>query len=256
MAKEKVVLAYSGGLDTSIMIRWLIDHYNCDVICVCANLGQADELDGLEAKAKASGAVKVFVEDLQDEFVNEYVLPTLQAGAIYERRYLLGTSFGRPLIASASRNCLKEGASMLAHGATGKGNDQVRFELTYMALAPHLKIIAPWKSPLWDMHSREACIAYADKHGIPVSQAKKEFILKIVIFGISHEGGEIEHVEQEVNQDVYTLSRPLMQAADQADDITLVFEKGVPVSLNGEHLSLLNILKRLNDLGARHILVK
>lgn len=254
MAKEKVVLAYSGGLDTSIMIRWLIDHYNCDVICVCANLGQADELDGLEAKAKASGAVKVFVEDLQDEFVNDYVLPTLQAGAIYERRYLLGTSFGRPLIAKRQVEiALQEGASMLAHGATGKGNDQVRFELTYMALAPHLKIIAPWKSPLWDMHSREACIAYADKHGIPVSQAKKRIYSEDRnIWHISHEGGEIEHVEQEVNQDVYTLSRPLMQAADQADDITLVFEKGVPVSLNGEHLSLLNILKRLNTLGARH----
>ena len=172
MAKEKVVLAYSGGLDTSIMIRWLKDHYDCDVICVCGNLGQAEELDGLEEKAKASGASKVFIEDLQDVFVNDYMLPTLQAGAIYERRYLLGTSFGRPLIAKRQVDiALQEGATMVAHGATGKGNDQVRFELTYMALAPQLKIIAPWKDAKWTLHSREDCIAYADQHGIPVPQA-------------------------------------------------------------------------------------
>eukprot|EP01047_Picozoa_sp_COSAG01_P004031 COSAG01_NODE_128_length_24936_cov_324.347264_15_plen_404_part_00 len=254
MAKEKVVLAYSGGLDTSIMIQWLKDHYDCEVICLCANLGQAEELDGLEEKAMASGASKVFVEDLQDVFVNDYILPTLQAGAIYERRYLLGTSFGRPLIAKRQVEiALQEGATMVAHGATGKGNDQVRFELTYMALAPQLKIIAPWKDAKWDLHSREDCIAYADKHGIPVPQAKERIYSEDRnVWHISHEGGEIERLGEQVQDRVYTLSVPLEQAPDHADEIELAFEKGKPVSLNGETLGLLELLRRLNDLGAKH----
>ncbi|MEK9658190.1 MAG: argininosuccinate synthase [bacterium] len=254
MAKEKVVLAYSGGLDTSIMIRWLKDHYDCEVICLCANLGQAEELDGLEEKAMASGASKVFVEDLQDVFVNDYILPTLQAGAIYERRYLLGTSFGRPLIAKRQVDiALQEGATMVAHGATGKGNDQVRFELTYMALAPQLNIIAPWKDPQWTLHSREDCIAYADQHGIPVPQAKERIYSEDRnVWHISHEGGEIESLAEVVQDRVYTLSVPLEQAPDQADEIDIAFEKGRPVSINGETLGLLDLLRRLNDLGAKH----
>ena len=154
---EKVVLAYSGGLDTSIMITWLKEEYQCEVICVCADLGQEDELDGLEEKALKTGASKLFIEDLREEFITDFIYPTLKAGAIYEGKYLLGTSFGRPLIAQRMVEIAEqEGASMVAHGATGKGNDQVRFELTFMALAPHLKIIAPWKDPKWDLHSREA----------------------------------------------------------------------------------------------------
>ena len=165
--KHKVVLAYSGGLDTSVMIPWLKEHYDCDVIAMCANLGQADELDGLEEKALQTGASNVFVEDLRDTFITDYIYPTLRAGAIYERQYLLGTSFGRPLIAKRQVEIAQqEGATMVAHGATGKGNDQVRFELTFMALAPELTIIAPWKDDQWTLHSREDCLAYADEKGI------------------------------------------------------------------------------------------
>ena len=185
--KHKVVLAYSGGLDTSVMIPWLKEHYDCDVIAMCANLGQADELDGLEEKALQTGASKVFVEDLRDTFITDYIYPTLRAGAIYERQYLLGTSFGRPLIAKRQVEIAQqEGATMVAHGATGKGNDQVRFELTFMALAPELTIIAPWKDDQWTLHSREDCLAYADEKGIPVTQSKNVFIQRIETFGTFH----------------------------------------------------------------------
>ena len=254
MAKEKVVLAYSGGLDTSIMIHWLKENYDCEVICLCANLGQAEELDGLEAKALASGASQVFIEDLQETFVNDYILPTLKAGAVYERHYLLGTSFGRPLIAKRQVEiALQEGATMLAHGATGKGNDQVRFELTYMALAPQLKVIAPWKDAKWTLHSREDCIAYADQHGIPVEQAKKRIYSEDRnVWHISHEGGELESLSERVNDAVYTLSSPVEEAPDQAEEIRIAFEKGKPVSLNGQRLSFLEMIRALNLLGGKH----
>ncbi|MBD3392066.1 MAG: argininosuccinate synthase, partial [Chitinivibrionales bacterium] len=165
---DKCVLAYSGGLDTSVMIPWIKETYGCEIIAMCADLGQGEELDGLEAKARKTGASKVYIEDLRQEFVREYIFPALKAGAVYESTYLLGTSFARPIIAKRQVEIAHtEGAAMVAHGATGKGNDQVRFELTYMALDPSLGIIAPWKDPRWTLHSREDCIAYAEKHGIP-----------------------------------------------------------------------------------------
>ncbi|MDD5673805.1 MAG: argininosuccinate synthase, partial [Chitinivibrionales bacterium] len=191
MNKEKVVLLYSGGLDTSVMIQWLKDNYQCEVIAVCADLGQEEELAGLNEKALKTGAAKLYIEDLRKEFITEYIYPTLKAGAVYEGAYLLGTSFARPLIAKrAVEIALKEGATAIAHGATGKGNDQVRFELTIMALAPQLKIISPWKDPKWDMHSREEMLEYAARHNIPVAQSKKRIYSEDRnIWHISHEGG-------------------------------------------------------------------
>ncbi|MBD3244151.1 MAG: argininosuccinate synthase, partial [Chitinivibrionales bacterium] len=206
---KKCVLAYSGGLDTSVMLRWIKETYDCEVIAMCSNLGQAEELEGLEEKALATGASKVYVEDQREEFITGYIYPTLRAGAIYEHNYLLGTSFARPLIAKRQVEIAQqEGATMVAHGATGKGNDQVRFELTYMALDPTLQIIAPWKDPKWDLHSREDCIAYAQEHGIPVSQTKEKIYSEDRnIWHISHEGGELEDPSNEPEDRVYTLSK-------------------------------------------------
>lgn len=254
MAKDKVVLAYSGGLDTSVMIPWIKETYDCDVIAMCANLGQAEELDGLEEKALQTGAIKAYIEDLQNEFVNDFMLPCLQAGAVYEGKYLLGTSFGRPLIAKRQVEIAQqEGAKYVAHGATGKGNDQVRFELTYMALDPTLKVIAPWKDPKWDMHSREACLDYASQKNIPVSQSKKRIYSEDRnIFHISHEGAELENPALKAEDAVYTLSETLKNASDTAEHITLTFDKGKPVALNGKALSVLDLLKELNSLGAKH----
>ncbi len=251
---EKVVLAYSGGLDTSIMITWLKEEYQCEVICVCADLGQEDELDGLEEKALKTGASKLFIEDLREEFITDFIYPTLKAGAIYEGKYLLGTSFGRPLIAQRMVEIAEqEGASMVAHGATGKGNDQVRFELTFMALAPHLKIIAPWKDPKWDLHSREACIAYAKARNIPIQQSEKRLYSEDRnIWHISHEGGVLENPGTEPPSDVYTLSTPLEEAPDKPAYVDLEFEKGVPVSVNGQKGSAIALLKVLNDVGGTH----
>ena len=254
MGKEKVVLAYSGGLDTSIMITWLKETYQCDVIAMCADLGQCEELDGLEEKALKTGASKVFIEDLREEFIRDYIYPTLKAGAIYERKYLLGTSFGRPLIAKRQVEIAQqEGATMVAHGATGKGNDQVRFELAFMALDPSLKIIAPWKDPKWNLHSREACIAYADAHGIPVPQAKKRIYSEDRnIWHISHEGGALEDPGKAPESDVFTLSNTLENAPDQSEVVTIVFHKGEPVSVNGKEGSPLELLTALNTLGSKH----
>ena len=254
MAKEKVVLAYSGGLDTSVMIPWLKEHYNCDVIAMCSNLGQADELDGLEEKALKTGASKVFIEDGREEFIKDYIYPTLQAGAIYERKYLLGTSFGRPLIAKRQVEIAQqEGATMVAHGATGKGNDQVRFELTYMALDPSLKIIAPWKDPKWDLHSREDCIAYADKHNIPITQSKKRIYSEDRnIWHISHEGGPLENPATSPEDDVFTISNTVENAPDQSDIISIIFKKGIPTHVNGKALSAIDMLTTLNNFGSKH----
>ncbi|RAP31960.1 argininosuccinate synthase [Candidatus Marinamargulisbacteria bacterium SCGC AG-414-C22] len=254
MSKEKVVLAYSGGLDTSVMIPWLKEHYNCDVIAMCANLGQAEEMDGLEEKALQTGASKVFIEDLREEFITDYIYPTLQAGAIFERKYLLGTSFGRPLIAKRQVEIAQqEGATMVAHGATGKGNDQVRFELTYMALDPSLKIIAPWKDDLWDLHSREDCIAYAEKHNIPITQSKKRIYSEDRnIWHISHEGGPLEDPALAPEDDVFTLSNTLEKAPDKSDIIHIQFHQGTPIAVNGKKLSATDLLTELNTYGSKH----
>ena len=251
---EKVVLAYSGGLDTSIMITWLKEQYQCEVIGVCADLGQEDELDGLEEKALKTGSSKLFIEDLRDEFITDFIYPTLKAGAIYEGKYLLGTSFGRPLIAQRMVEIAEqEGATMVAHGATGKGNDQVRFELTFMALAPHLKIIAPWRDPKWDLHSREACIAYAKERNIPIQQSEKRLYSEDRnIWHISHEGGVLENPGTEPPTDVYTLSTPLEEAPDKPAYVELEFEKGIPVSVNGQRGSAMDLLKVLNEVGGTH----
>ena len=251
---KKVVLAYSGGLDTSIMIPWIKETYNAEVVAMCANLGQAEELDGLEEKALQTGACSVYIEDLREEFITDYIYPTLRAGAIYERKYLLGTSFGRPLIAKRMVEIAqKEGATAVAHGATGKGNDQVRFELTFMALDPSLQIIAPWKDPNWTLHSREDCIDYAEKRGIPIAQSKKRIYSEDRnIWHISHEGGSLEDPATAPQDDVFTLSNTLEKASDTAELVRIDFEKGSPVALNGKKLSALELLTQLNDLGAKH----
>jgi argininosuccinate synthase len=252
--KNKVVLAYSGGLDTSIMISWLKETYDCEVIAMCANLGQADELDGLEEKALKTGASAVYIEDLREEFIQQYIYPTLRAGAIYEHDYLLGTSFGRPLIAKRQVEIAqKEGATMVAHGATGKGNDQVRFELTFMALDPTLTIIAPWKDPKWTLHSREDCLAYADARGIPVVQSKKRIYSEDRnIWHISHEGGDLEDPKNEASDDVFTLSKTLESASDRPEYVTIDYEKGMPVRLNGQAVSSVEMLHQLNVIAGNH----
>jgi len=251
---EKVVLLYSGGLDTSVMIPWLKENYNCEVIAMCANLGQAEELTGLEEKAMSTGASKVFVEDLTEAFITDYIYPTLKAGAIYEGSYLLGTSFARPLIAKrAVEIAHQENATAVAHGATGKGNDQVRFELTVMALDPKLKIISPWKDPLWALHSREDCIAYAEKHSIPISQSKKRIYSEDRnIWHISHEGGVLEKPSNEAPDDVFTLSNTIEKAPDTPEYVEITFEKGEPNAINGKTYEPVALLNELNLKGGKH----
>jgi argininosuccinate synthase len=251
---EKVVLLYSGGLDTSIMIHWLRENYHCEVIAMCADLGQADELSGLEEKAKKTGASKLYIENLTEEFITDYIFPTVKAGAVYEGSYLLGTSFARPLIAKrAVEIALKEGATAVAHGATGKGNDQVRFELTVMALAPSLKIISPWKDPLWHLHSREDCIAYAEQRNIPISQSKKRIYSEDRnIWHISHEGGVLESPGNEPPDDVYTLSNTIEKAPDKAEYVEITFIKGTPIAVNGKEMGPVELMTELNRIGAVH----
>lgn len=251
---EKVVLLYSGGLDTSIMIPWLKENYHCEVIAMCADLGQEDELSGLEEKALKTGASKLYIEHLTEKFITDYIYPTIKAGAVYEGSYLLGTSFARPLIAKrAVEIAHKEGATAVAHGATGKGNDQVRFELTIMALDPTLKIIAPWKDPLWNLRSREDCIAYAEARNIPISQSKKRIYSEDRnIWHISHEGGMLESPGTEPSDDVYTLSNTIEKAPDTAEYIELTFNKGIPVTVNGKTLSPVELIKELNEIGSVH----
>ena len=251
---EKVVLLYSGGLDTSIMIPWLKENYHCEVIAVCADLGQEEELSGLNDKALKTGAAKLYIEDLKEEFITDYIYPTLKAGAVYEGSYLLGTSFARPLIAKrAVEIAHKEGATAIAHGATGKGNDQVRFELTIMALDPKLKIISPWKDPLWTMKSREDCLDYAAARDIPVSQSKKRIYSEDRnIWHISHEGGILEDVSKEPPNDVYTLSKTVQNSPDKPEYAELEFVQGKPVAVNGKKLSPVELLTELNRIGARN----
>lgn len=251
---EKVVLLYSGGLDTSIMIPWLKENYHCEVIAVCADLGQKEELSGLEEKALKTGASKLYIEQLTEEFITDYIYPTIKAGAVYEGSYLLGTSFARPLIAKrAVEIAQKEGATAIAHGATGKGNDQVRFELTIMALDPTLRIISPWKDPLWTMNSREACIAYAEERNIPILQSKKRIYSEDRnIWHISHEGGVLENPWNEPPDDVYTLSNTVEKAPDTPEYLEVTFDKGIPVAVNGKELPPVELLEALNEIGGKH----
>ena len=250
MAKEKVVLAYSGGLDTSIIIRWLIENYDYDVIAVCGDVGQGKETDGLEERAKASGASKVYIEDLRDEYVEDYIIPTLKAGAVYEGKYLLGTSHARPIIARRLVEIAeKEGAVAICHGATGKGNDQVRFELTVKALAPHLKIIAPWR--IWDIKSREDAVDYAEAHGIKIPVTKKDLYSRDRnIWHISHEGMDLEDPANEPQLDrLLKLSVSPEKAPDKPTYIKIGFEKGVPVSTDGEKMDPRPLVEKLNAIG-------
>jgi len=251
---KKVVLAYSGGLDTSVIIPWLIDTYDCEVIAFAANLGQAEELDGLEEKAIASGASKLIIGDLQEEYAAEYILPVLKARAVYEGKYLLGTSHARPLIAKKQVEiALAEGADAVAHGATGKGNDQVRFELTYAALAPQLEVIAPWKDPRWDIKSREDAIEYAKKKNIPIPVTKKKIYSRDRnSWHISHEGGDLENPANEPPDDLFVISNPIEKAPDKAEYLELEYQKGVPVKLNAKKLSMHQIIEKLNVIGGKH----
>lgn len=253
MAKEKVVLAYSGGLDTSIIIPWLIENYGYEVIAVCGDVGQGKETDGLEERAKRSGASKCYIEDLRDEYVEDYIVPTLKAGAVYEGKYLLGTSHARPIIAKKLVEIAeKEGAVAICHGATGKGNDQVRFELTVKALAPHLKIIAPWR--IWDIKSREDAVDYAEAHGIEIPVTKKDLYSRDRnIWHISHEGMDLEDPANEPQLDTLLKLGVSPEAApDEAHYITIKFEKGVPTELDGEKLSPRALLEKLNELGGKY----
>ena len=254
MAKQikKVVLAYSGGLDTSVIIPWLKEHYDgCEVIAACADVGQGDELSVVHDKALASGASKVFIVDLTKEFLEEYVWPTLKAGAVYEGKYLLGTSFARPVIAKALVDIAKrEGADAIAHGATGKGNDQVRFELTVKALAPNLQIIAPWRE--WDLDSRTAEIAYAKKHGIPVATENKTYSMDRNIWHLSHEGSDLEDPANEPKNSMFLFSCAPEDAPDAPEYVSISFEKGIPVAVNGEKMGAVELLTKLNEVGARN----
>ncbi len=253
MAKEKVVLAYSGGLDTTAIIPWLKEHFNYDVICCCIDCGQGNELDGLEERAKLSGAEKLYIIDMIDEFCDDYIVPCVQAGAVYENKYLLGTSMARPGIAKALVDVArKEGASAICHGATGKGNDQIRFELGIKALAPDLKIIAPWRmNDIWQMQSREDEIAYCKAHGIDLPfSADSSYSRDRNLWHISHEGLELEDPSLEPNYEhVLMLGVTPQKAPDKETEISLSFEAGVPVALGGEKMKVSEIITKLNELG-------
>ncbi len=249
---KKVVLAYSGGLDTSIIVPWLKNTYGCQVICFTANLGQGDELSGLEEKALKSGASKIYIEDLREEFITDYIYPTMMAGAIYERKYLLGTSFARPLIAKRQVEIAElEGADAVAHGCTGKGNDQVRFELTYQALNPRLKVIAPWRE--WNIRSREDALDYAAEHNVPVSSTLKSIYSRDGnIWHLSHEGGLLEDPWQEPEEAMFQRTVSPEQAPDEPEYVTIDFQQGIPKRVNGEAKGPIALLETLNELGARH----
>jgi len=252
---KKAVLAYSGGLDTSVILPWLRETYGCEVVAFVADLGQgADELDGIVEKAQASGASEVYVEDLRREFVTDYLWPMLKAGAVYEGKYLLGTSIARPLIAKKQVECArKTGADAVAHGATGKGNDQVRFELTFMALAPDLEVLAPWRDPRWTLTSRQAAVDYAEARGIPIAQSKKSIYSRDRnLWHISHEGAELESPANEPGDGVFVISSPVAKAPDEGEYVEVEFASGVPVGVNGKRLGPVEIVETLNALGGRH----
>ncbi|MBN2377705.1 MAG: argininosuccinate synthase [Sedimentisphaerales bacterium] len=251
---KKIVLAYSGGLDTSVILPWLREKYDCEVVAFAADLGQAEELSGLKTKALNSGACKCIVSDLRREFVEDYLWPMLKSGAVYENGYLLGTSIARPLIAKEQvRIAHQENADAVAHGATGKGNDQVRFELTFMALDPSLTIIAPWKDPTFELTSREAAVDYAKKRNIPIVQSKKSIYSRDRnLWHISHEGADLEDPANEPQEGIFTISRPISKAPDQAEYVEVGFEKGIPVSLNGKKTASVKLVEQLNKIGGKH----
>ncbi|MGM0401103.1 MAG: argininosuccinate synthase [Chloroflexota bacterium] len=249
---KKCVLAYSGGLDTSCIVPWLKENYGCEVICVTADLGQEEELSGLEEKALSSGASKIYIEDLREEFVKDYVFPTLMAGAVYEREYLLGTSFARPLIAKRMVEIAEaEGADAVSHGCTGKGNDQVRFELSFKALNPHLRVIAPWRE--WDIRSREDALAYAKAHDIPVRQSRGSIYSRDRnLWHLSHEGGDLEDPWQEPSEDMFVLTASPQEAPDTPGYVEVDFERGIPVALDGEAMEPVALVTALNEMGGKH----
>jgi len=249
---NKVVLAYSGGLDTSIIIPWLNENYGLDVIAMVADVGQGEDLDAVVQKAYATGAKKVVVRDLREEFVRDYIMPTVQAGALYENKYLLGTSIARPVIAKAQVEvALEEGATAVAHGCTGKGNDQVRFEHAYQALAPELTCIAPWRE--WSLTSREDCLDYAEAHGIPVAASRAKIHSRDRnLWHVSHEGGELEDAGNAPYDSTWTMTRSPKDAPDQDEQITIGFEQGVPVSVDGQTLEPVQLVELLNEIGARN----
>lgn len=253
--KEKVVLAYSGGLDTTAIIPWLKENFDYEVICVCVDCGQAEELDGLEERAKSCGASKLYIENVIDEFCDEYIVPCVQANAIYENKYLLGTSMARPLIAKKLVEIArKEGATAICHGATGKGNDQIRFELGIKALAPDIKIIAAWRNDKWTMDSRESEIAYCQAHGIHLPfSADSSYSRDRNIWHISHEGLELEDPANEPDfGHLLVLGTTPEKAPDEGEYVTMTFEKGVPTSVNGRKMKVSEIISTLNELGGKH----
>ena len=253
--KEKVILAYSGGLDTTAIIPWLKENYDYDVICCCIDCGQEEELDGLEERAKLSGASKLYIEDITDEFAEEYIIPCVQAGAVYENKYLLGTSMARPGIAKRLVEIArKEGAAAICHGATGKGNDQIRFELGIKALAPDLKIIAAWRSDKWNMQSREEEIAYCKEHGIDLPfSADSSYSRDRNLWHISHEGLELEDPACEPNYNhLLVLGVSPEKAPDEGEYVTMTFEAGVPKTINGKAMKVADIIRELNRLGGKH----
>ncbi|MFI3202490.1 MAG: argininosuccinate synthase [Eubacteriales bacterium] len=253
--KEKVILAYSGGLDTTAIIPWLKENFDYDVVCVCIDCGQADELDGLEERAKLSGATKLYIEDVIDEFCDDYVVPCVQGNAIYENKYLLGTSMARPIIAKRLVEIArKENATAICHGATGKGNDQIRFELGIKALAPDLKIIAAWRHEKWHMDSRESEIEYCKEHGIDLPfSANSSYSRDRNLWHISHEGLELEDPNEEPNYDhLLVLGTTPEKAPNEGEYVTMTFEKGIPTSVNGKTMKVADIITELNTLGGKH----
>jgi argininosuccinate synthase len=250
---KKVVLAYSGGLDTSVIVPWLRENYDCEVICFCADIGQGEELSGLEAKAKASGASKLIIKDLRDEFASDYLFPLLHSSAVYERKYLLGTSVARPLIAKYQVMIAQaEGADAVSHGCTGKGNDQVRFELTYTALNPRLKIIAPWRE--WNIRSREDAVRYLQEHGyaVPKSSGSSLYSRDRNLWHLSHEGGPLENANTPPEDSLFQLSVLPWQAPDEQEEVEIAFEAGNAVAVNGQPLSPAKIVEALNQIGGKH----
>jgi argininosuccinate synthase len=249
---ERVVLAYSGGLDTSIIIPWLKEHYAFDVIAMVADVGQGDDLEAVVGKAYATGASQVVVEDLREEFLLGYVIPALKAGAVYEHKYLLGTALARPLIARHQVElALREGATVVAHGCTGKGNDQVRFELAYQALAPELKVVAPWRE--WSLRSREDCLDYAEQHGIPVEQSRAKIHSRDRnLWHTSHEGGELEDARRAPLATTWQMTRSPQDAPDREEQVTFGFAQGIPVAINGLDLDPVSLVELANEIGARN----
>ena len=249
---KKIVLAYSGGLDTSVMLRWIKERYQCEVVCYCADVGQGEELDGLDAKARETGASKLYVEDLREEFVRDYVWTAVKANAVYEGVYLLGTSLARPVIAKRQIEIARrEGADAVAHGSTGKGNDQVRFELTYYALEPDIKVVAPWRE--WEFKGRSDLIAYAKEHRIPVTAtAEKPYSTDRNLMHVSYEGGILEDPWAEPPENIFQLTKAAEAARSEPEYVEIGFEKGEPISINGKPLGPVALLEELNTLGGEH----